>query len=155
MVSVEEIQAHHVFGIKPQEMQKDEHKVVVDMLRRYGIAIVNNPWFDSFGYALVDGHKVLAIFGNTREWAGKDRVWTIIAEDISRGQWIALWRYAKKWIDGLRKGGTWRVEADVRADFKEGIRAAEMFGFKNEGLMLKYNSTGKDCYRYSIIWAAH
>ena len=44
-----------------------------------------------------------------------------------------------------------RIQAVVLKDYKEGIRFAEFFKFKNEGLMESYSEHKEDVYRYSRI----
>ena len=44
-----------------------------------------------------------------------------------------------------------RVQATVKEDFVVGIRFAEWFGMKSEGLMEKYGLDGKNYYRYVRI----
>ena len=44
-----------------------------------------------------------------------------------------------------------RIQAIVLKDYKAGIRFAELFGFKNEGLMKSYSVDKEDFYRYARI----
>lgn len=53
--------------------------------------------------------------------------------------------------DIIKKRKPHRIQAVVKTDFHAGIKFAEAFGFKNEGLMRKFSSNKEDFYRYARI----
>ena len=58
----------------------------------------------------------------------------------------------KKYLeDIINEKNYQRIQASIRADFKDGIRFAEWFGMESEGLMRKYGPDGKDYLRLARI----
>lgn len=151
MDSIEVIQKYYVDIFEPVEIQEKDYLQLSDMVREYGVASINAPQFENRAYAYLDDNGVpLMLFGNQREWRGKDRIWVQISRHMPPRKWPKLWKLMKRWIAELMQT-SWRVEAEVVSDYPEGVRALEILGFKREGFMLKYTPDGKDCYMYALV----
>lgn len=151
MDSVEVIQKVYIDQFEPVDIQIFDYRLLAEMVQEHGLAIVNAPQFENRAYAYLDDNGVpLMLFGNQREWHGKDRIWVQISKHMPARKWPKLWKLMKRWIGDLMKT-SWRIEAEVISDYVQGVRALEILGFKREGFMLKYNPEGRDCYMYALV----
>ena len=99
---------------------------------------------------LQDG-KVVGCGGFTPMWTGVVEVWMYLQPDAFKRKKVALRLMKHILNDIIKQKKAHRIQAIVLKDYKEGMRFAEFFGFKNEGLMPKYSMKKEDFYRYARI----
>lgn len=96
--------------------------------------------------ALVDGRPVCCA-GLVEQWEGRALAWCLMAED-SGAYFVRLVRAIRRALDMAH----WRrVEANVDAEFVQGIRLANMLGFEVESKMQKFTPEGRDAFMYVRI----
>ena len=111
--------------------------------------VENNRWVErTDSYTLADGEKILACWGFIPYWPGRSMLWAVISKDTGP-KMKALYKIAKDSID-CHKG---RIEFDVVSDFEQGIKWANMLGFKCETPepMKNYYPNGKDAYLFARV----
>ncbi len=151
MDSIEVIQKIYIDQFEPVDVQKSDYEQLLTIVRDHGVCVINAPQLDNHAYAYLDDNGVpLMLFGNQREWRGKDRIWVQISKHMPPRKWPRLWKLMKRWIADMMQT-SWRIEAEVISDYVQGVRALEILGFKREGFMLKYNHEGRDCYMYALV----
>jgi len=85
-------------------------------------------------------------------WNGVCEGWIIGGKRIFQAK-IKAARLIKKRTDLLcLNNNVSRLQAAVRAGFKEGYRFAKFLGLQDEGLMKKYGPDGSDYYRMAKIY---
>lgn len=78
-------------------------------------------------------------------------VWVIMQRNANKHKLFML-KNIKKYLENIINEKNYqRIQASIRADFKDGIRFAEWFGMESEGLMRKYGPDGKDYLRLARI----
>jgi RimJ/RimL family protein N-acetyltransferase len=96
--------------------------------------------------ATVNGDPIASI-GLIHFWPGRKYVWAYLAPDFCRNA-LSLTRAIHRW---LKYHGDGRIETAIDPLDAKAIRWAERFGFKCEGLMVKYLETGQDMYLYARV----
>ncbi len=78
-------------------------------------------------------------------------VWIIMQRGQNKHKFFML-KNIKKYLEEVIKIKKYkRIQASIRADFKEGVRFAKWFGMESEGLMKQYGPDGKDYIRLARI----
>tara|TARA_Y100001951_G_C11216315_1_gene225989 strand:+ start:235 stop:726 length:492 start_codon:yes stop_codon:yes gene_type:complete len=95
--------------------------------------------------------KIVGCGGFTPQWTGVADIWMYLQPDAFKRKKVALKLMKYVLNDIIERKQFHRIQAVVLKDYKEGIRFAEFFGFKNEGLMRQYSMNKEDFHRYSII----
>lgn len=95
--------------------------------------------------------KIVGCGGFTPLWTGVAEIWLYLSPETFKRKIVALRLMRHVLNDIINKKGYHRIQAIVLKDYKEGIRFAEFFGFKNEGLMESYSVDKEDVYRYARI----
>ncbi|MBP7622441.1 MAG: hypothetical protein KA763_00605 [Xanthomonadales bacterium] len=126
--------------IRLQYMQQEFHE---QFTPQYGRALedVGN------GYtAMVDGRPI-ACAGLAEQWEGRALAWALIGADAGP--------YFTGIVRGMRRAldmTPWRrIEAQVDAEFVEGLRLAHMLGFEVESKMRAFTSAGRDAFMFVRI----
>lgn len=130
----------HLFDLRLQHMQQEFHQ---QFTPQYGRALedVGN------GYtAMVDG-KPIACAGLAEQWEGRALAWALIGQDAGP-HFVRMVRGMRRALDMSR----WRrIEAQVDAEFVEGIRLAVMLGFEVESKMRAFTAEGRDAFMFVRI----
>jgi RimJ/RimL family protein N-acetyltransferase len=95
--------------------------------------------------------QIVGCGGFTPLWDGVADIWMYLAPDAFKRKKLALKLMKHILNDIMNKKKYHRIQAVVLKDFKQGIRFAEFFGFKNEGLMKQYSMDKEDFYRFARI----
>lgn len=98
-------------------------------------------------YTVMDGPNVLACAGLAECWETRAQAWTILGA-VSGIKFVRLHKMVSRFLD---MQSYTRIEMTVDHDFAQGHRWAKLLGFEWEGLMRKYNPTGKDCDLYARV----
>lgn len=101
----------------------------------------------------MDGNKVLALGGVTKLWEGSGEAWILLDQSALRYP-IAVRKMAIRYLSEAREQ-YWRIQATVKADFREGVRFALSLGFslknpKGEP-MRRYGVDGGDYYMLEML----
>ena len=99
---------------------------------------------------LQDG-KIVGCGGFTPLWTGVAEIWMYLEPEAFKRKRLALRLMRHILNDIIERKQYHRIQAVVLKDYKEGIRFAEFFKFKNEGLMESYSVDKEDVYRYARI----
>ena len=105
----------------------------------------------SYSWTGLQDGKIVGCGGFTPIWTGVAEVWMYLQPDAFKRKRLALRLMRHILNDIIRRKQYHRIQAVVLKDYKEGIRFAEFFGFKNEGLMRQYSMNKEDFHRYSRI----
>lgn len=95
--------------------------------------------------------KIVGCGGFTPIWTGVVEIWLYLQPQAFKRKRLALKLMRYILNDIISKEKYHRVQAVVLKDYKDGMRFAEFFGFKNEGLMRQYSINKEDFYRYARI----
>ena len=95
--------------------------------------------------------KIVGCGGFTPLWTGVTEIWMYLEPEAFKRKRLALRLMRHILNDIIERKQYHRIQAVVLKDYKEGIRFAEFFGFKNEGLMESYSVNKEDVYRYARI----
>jgi hypothetical protein len=95
--------------------------------------------------------KIVGCGGFTPLWTGVAEIWMYLEPEAFKRKRLALKLMRYILNDIIEREQYHRIQAVVLKDYKEGIRFAEFFKFKNEGLMESYSEHKEDVYRYSRI----
>ena len=95
--------------------------------------------------------KIVGCGGFTPLWEGVAEIWMYLQPDAFKRKKVALKLMKHILNDIIKQKKYHRIQAIVLKDYKAGIRFAEFFGFKNEGLMKSYSVNKEDFYRYARI----
>ena len=95
--------------------------------------------------------KIVGCGGFTPLWKGVAEIWMYLEPEAFKRKRLALKLMKHILNDIIERKEYHRIQAVVLKDYKEGIRFAEFFGFKNEGLMKQYSTNKEDFYRYARI----
>lgn len=98
-----------------------------------------------------DGHIIVSM-GTLPIWPGRGQGWAVFNYSRIKPQhMVQITRLAKKYLYELSVFR--RIEITVVADFDDGIRWAELLGFKRETPepMKNYGPEGEDYYMYSLV----
>jgi hypothetical protein len=139
-VQVVPFKGEHIHQLRLQRMQEEFNQ---QFTPQYGRALedVGN------GYtALVDGVPI-ACAGLAEQWEGRALAWALIGADAGP-HFTGIVRAMRRGLDLT----PWRrIEAQVDAEFAEGIRLAHMLGFEVESKMRAFTSTGRDAFMFVRI----
>jgi hypothetical protein len=104
---------------------------------------------EAVGYsytAMVDGRPI-ACAGLAEQWEGRALAWALIGQDAGP-HFVRMVRGMRRALDMSR----WRrIEAQVDAEFVEGIRLAVMLGFEVESKMRLFTTEGRDAFMFVRI----
>ena len=95
--------------------------------------------------------KIVGCGGFTPLWIGVAEIWMYLQPEAFKRKRLALRLMRHILNDIIERKQYHRIQAVVLKDYKEGIRFAEFFKFKNEGLMESYSVDKEDVYRYARI----
>ena len=96
--------------------------------------------------------KIVGCGGFTPLWEGVAEIWMYLQPDAFKRKKVALKLMKHILNDIIKQKRYHRIQAIVLKDYKAGIRFAEFFGFKNEGLMKSYSVDKEDFYRYARVF---
>ena len=99
------------------------------------------------GFTGVVGGKVVGMAGIIHHWEGRAEAWCVLNAGMG-GYLVDVTRAVR---DFLANDPTRRIETVVRANFRQGLRWAQMLGMKEEGYMVSYLPTGEDAVRFVRI----
>lgn len=106
---------------------------------------------DSFVATITFDGKPVAFIGMKLIWRGVGHVWSVTSDEITKAPAAFHKIVLEKLEEYQRIFMLWRVQMFVRAKYKPGIRWAESLGFKNEGLMAKFDPEGHDYFRFAKV----
>jgi|TARA_R100001530_G_scaffold25601_1_gene20640 hypothetical protein len=113
--------------------------------------IFNNLEFQDKSFTAVKDNSFICSGGIVPMWHGVFEGWVIGSNKIWDYPLLAA-RTIRKGLDKLyQEHEIVRLQTAVRSDFPKGIRFAKWLGFKEEGLMKKYDIEGKDFIRFARI----
>lgn len=100
---------------------------------------------------LIDG-KPAAIIGLVLQWRGCATAWSVTSDELKKApkEFHALVLEMLEEYSRIFK--IWRIQFNVVANYREGVRWAEGLGFVNEGTMKKFDPMGRDYYRFARIF---
>ena len=81
-------------------------------------------------------------------WKGVADIWLIIADNSTKHKFFLIKNIKRHLENTIAQRQYVRIQATVREDFRIGMKFAELFGMKQEGLMEKYGLDGKNYFRY-------
>jgi hypothetical protein len=99
----------------------------------------------------IDGNKVVGASGFVPQWEGRMIAWALLSPKIPKMAWVQIARKTKLEMVKHLANGTRRIEATVPVGFDQGIRYAELLGFKREALMKSYQPDGSDAYLFACV----
>ena len=103
-------------------------------------------------FTLLDNNVPICSGGIVPTWLGNAQGWVISSKRIFRNK-VKASRLIKQRTDLLcANNKIWRLQTAVKADFKIGIRFAEFFEYKKEGLMVGYGPDKTDYYLMARIY---
>ena len=93
-------------------------------------------------------NKIIGCAGIMPLWNGVGHAWVVMGSDYKNNR-IWLHRHIKNMFIKIAIGKEFkRVQANVQAGFKEGVRWIEALGFHRESKLEKYGPAGEDHYMY-------
>jgi len=96
--------------------------------------------------AMADGRPI-ACAGLAEQWEGRALAWALIGQDAGP-HFVRMVRGMRRALDMSQ----WRrIEAQVDAEFVEGIRLAVMLGFEVESKMRAFTTEGRDAFMFVRI----
>jgi len=106
---------------------------------------------DMLVFTLLDGEKVISIYGTMRLWPGVGEAFTIMCKDIHRyGR--ALYEFAFATVRIVFNSMSLiRLQCTVAVGFDKGVKFIEGIGFEREGILRKWSPDGKDVYMYAKL----
>lgn len=106
---------------------------------------------DSFVLTIVIDGNPVAFIGLVIAWRGMGTVWSITSDKIKRAP-VSFHKIVLEKIEEYQRIFMLRrVQMFVRAEYAAGIKWAEALGFKNEGLMAKFDQEGQDYFRFAKV----
>lgn len=99
------------------------------------------------GYTALVGGRPIACAGIVEQWQGRGLAWALLAQD-SGPHFVGIVRGMRR---ALGLADYRRIEAQVDAEFVEGIRLAEMLGFTVESKMAAFTPEGRDAFMFVRI----
>lgn len=133
-------QSDHLYQLRLQNAQE---MFYAKFSPNYGRALEDSG---SGWTALVDGRPVCCA-GLVEQWEGRALAWCLLSED-SGTYFVRLVRAIRRALDMAH----WRrVEANVDAEFVQGIRLANLLGFEVESKLQKFTPEGRDAFMYVRI----
>lgn len=132
-VHLEQFKAHSYFENISAEMHQD----YIDYVCGYP------------SYSYIKNGIIIGCYGAVLVGDGRYQLWSILSSESGKCM-LGLTREVLIALNGLYFR---RVEAFVRADFKEGQRWMDILGFVNEtpNGMKKYGDDGRDYYLYAKV----
>lgn len=94
---------------------------------------------------------ILGMGGIIPVWRGVAIGWLLTACEIERFKLFFHKTIVKMLDRAIRELSLHRIDVSVLAEHKTSIKWLERLGFKNEGLMRKFDSMGNDYYRYALV----
>ena len=133
--------------IRPQSLQIDGHKILLDMKRSdQDMAVLAQ---DSFT-AMCDDQPVCCA-GFVEIWSGRGSVWSVFDRDVTHNIFLSIHRQVCQAIDAYQPKIFRRLELTVKDGFRQAHRWARSLGFEREGHMRKYDHYGNNYTLYSRI----
>jgi len=106
---------------------------------------------DSIGFSGFYNDALIGCAGVRKLWDGVGEAWLLCSQDIVKVPVSAI-KNIKNYLDKIiRKQGFWRVQAHVRVDNPVNIKFIQMFGFKVEAKMEKFNPDKTDSYLFAKV----
>ena len=113
--------------------------------------VFNNLECENLSFTAIADNSFICSGGIVPMWHGVFEGWVIGSNKIWDHPIMAA-RTIRKGLDQLyQDNNIVRLQTAVRADFPMGVKFAKWLGFKNEGLMKKYDMEGKDFYRFARV----
>jgi len=113
--------------------------------------VFNNLEYENLSFTAITDNSFICSGGIVPMWQGVFEGWVIGSNKIWDHPVLAA-RTIKKGLNQLYlDNNITRLQTAVRADFPMGMKFAKWLGFKNEGLMKKYDMEGKDFYRFARV----
>ena len=112
---------------------------------------IDQPWyFDSLtktgeAYSVLYEDKVVLCAGIIPQWDGRYVAWALFTKDVGL-KMVSIMRAVRRF---LNVKDVRRVEAYIDCTHLEGIRLAELLGFKFEGTLVKFTPDGRNNYMYA------
>tara|TARA_R100000306_G_C4354253_1_gene131798 strand:+ start:582 stop:1016 length:435 start_codon:yes stop_codon:yes gene_type:complete len=95
--------------------------------------------------------KVVACAGIMPLWNGVADLWMYLGKETFTDKRLAC-KVIKYYLDDIiKRHDIHRFQAVVKADYCKGIRFAEFFGFKAEGIMKAFGPNKEDFIRYARV----
>lgn len=99
----------------------------------------------------IDGRPA-AVIGLIIQWRGVATVWSVTSDELRKApkefHALAL-EMAEEYA---RVFSIWRMQCNVVANYREGVRWIEAMGFVNEGVMKKFDPLKRDYYRFARVF---
>ncbi len=96
--------------------------------------------------------KPVAIIGMVIAWRGCGTVWSVTSDGLEDAPEKFNALVLEMIEEYTRVFKLWRLQFNVLANFRLGIRWAKQIGFSSEGLMQKFDPEGRDYYRFARIF---
>lgn len=106
---------------------------------------------DSFIGTVMFDDKPIAFIGMVIQWRGVATVWSVTSDEVKKAPKLFHETVLLAMQNHERIFKLWRLQMFVRANYKPGQRWAEALGFKNEGLMSKFDPEGRDYFRFARV----
>jgi len=131
-----------VVGFSPEHLES-----LTNLKACYKGEVNSRVWGEAV--TVIDGKKVLAIFGSVTIFPGIQHIWALVSEDV-KDYPIQFFRTAQKVLAWQQKRKpARRYQIDIRAGYPELQKWAKLLGFECEGLMKKFGQNGDDYYLYA------
>ncbi len=133
-------EAKHILQMEAQDHQKWH----VESFRETELAELES----SNAHTLMHEGSPIACCGAAVFHKGCVRVWALISARATGITFLNMSRWAKRFLDNLKFT---RIEATAAADFPQARQWLRAMGFKEEGLMRKYEERGADAYLMALV----
>lgn len=133
---------HHLRLIKIQAAQEAMASMITV---EYALLLKNaGPAYT----VLDDDGEVLFCCGTAKQWEGRFVVWSVLSKFATKKKFVWISRKVKSYFD---KSDIRRLEMTIDVGFDQGVRWAELLGFKRECKMEKFNPDGTDAWLFSRV----
>ena len=99
---------------------------------------------------LIDDDPVVCS-GIIKLWDGVGEGWFLSTDEVSKSSMVIARATKEVLLEEISAGNYWRLQINVRADWKQALRFAQFLGFEEEGLMHKFGPDQKDYLRMAIV----
>lgn len=148
MYSIRLFEPHDAEQMSIQPMQITDQSLFVDWSHEQWeeLGIHNMPSMSG-----LRADRVIACTGIVPQWKGRAVMWALLADSVNRYDMIWLHRQAVWFLDIQIANGFHRIEAHVHEPFTAAHRWVDMLGFVSEGLMRRFDPTGRDMRLYARV----
>jgi L-amino acid N-acyltransferase YncA len=113
--------------------------------------IIHQQALASVVIVVLQDEKPVLFIGFAQLHKGVSEFWLLTGYEIKLDSLFML-RFMKSYLEKCIADYGWhRVQASVSAEHQEHQRFVEFFGFKKEGLMLKYGPGGENMWLYARV----